>query len=797
MALNKQSYIDYLNAIATVEKPVKVLATYREDEVSIIKNDPNTCFDPFGLPDHLIQKIVRLTDLMQEATDSPVPTPEEILEDELAEETDDLAADLIACAIEKTLDAFPEQAEAKPTALQIVRRRLVTDNPWEIFEEERNRILSLPGAAEALELLFTDVLKMAHHEQTEIEINRMIQWIIVSARNDLEAYREIEKAYQVCVDEARHQVALEKHKAKEAAKKAQMTAAPLDAMMDNDLGFWADGIPADPDEFIAPKQQTALQQAEANLRLLQANRPKHETGTRPVDIYRMYAKALRVVRKAGFLKAGSVLREIQLEGSTPFADMDSPDHINPYTTEIDPEAKEYRLHIRAIDTVLMSEHPEFGIKKLPNGITVAVREDDTPDYERVSKDLKWDPATLETHVSAQEGYSIEPNDEIEEWVNEFWQETKDPVWMQIQYDFSSSDAYFAVSQEARAYTDRIRDFVNNTMRLVKAWLKVYLNPGDGQQRNEQIVDILMKMETWEDEKALKAYLRKLANRTDWDMERKLSSVAIQTVKRVFPKSQEAAEFIAFLNELVQRGENEVDVALIFLSVQNGLMFTEETAKEIKLSVTVGDASTLYDYIEENEEEILANLNDRAPKRWDEPFELVAQVAEQGFQQAIATGDPKSSEIRRTPEYIEGYIRAAMTAKSMSFRDEAGYHNLFEEAGWSNFRMKRSPKGAVLYSEARSRKSTQRQAMAAFWKQYGVEQRRKAESRIKSTWSEGANSGLILSNGRKVTFNIAVMKFNGGEFEHTAEEWLKIAGFLKMKKIGVYFCQLVEKSLANR
>jgi hypothetical protein len=786
MALNIQSYVDYLNSIQPVEKPVKVLASYREEEVSVINNDPNTCFDPFGLPDHLIQKIVRLTDLMQEATDSPYQTPADILDEwdeELASEGDDIAADALATAIEKTLEMLPQQAEGELTALQIVRRRLITDNPWEVFEEERERLSKLPGFAEALELLFTDAIQAAKaHEQVQPELNRMIQWLIVSARNGLEAYREIEQAYQNSVDEAKHEVSLEMLKIKQAPK-----AAPH--LEDVNFAFWD----ADGDfEETAARTVSSLQQAQSRLNHLKTNRPKHERGTRPVDQYRMYAKALRVVRKAGFLKAGNILRDLQLEASTPFADMENPDYIDPYTTEIDPEAEQYRIHISPIArTLLTSERPEVAIRKLDSGITVALREDDSPNYEQVAKDLKWEPEVLEAHVNAQEGFSTEPNDDIEEWVSEFWQETRDPVWMQIQQDFSSSDSYMEISQEARTYTDRLHELVDNTMRQVKSWLKVYLNPGDGNQRNEQIVDILIKLGSWEDEKDLRAYLRRLANK-DWTLERKLASVAIQTVKRIFPKSQEAADFLAFLNELVLRGEKEVDIALIFLSVQNGIMFAEEAAQEIKLSRTVGDALTLYDFIEENEEEILANLNDRAPKRWEEPFELVAEIAEQGFKQAVGTGDPNSQEVKKTPEFIEGYIRAAMTSKSMSFRDESGYHNTFDESGWSNFRMKRSPKGTELYSQARSRKSTQRQAMAAFWKQYGLEQRRKAEGRIKSTWTEGKESGLILSNGRKVSFNVAVMKFNGGEFEHTAEEWVKIAGFLRTKKIGGYFTSLVEK-----
>jgi hypothetical protein len=117
--------------------------------------------------------------------------------------------------------------------------------------------------------------------------------------------------------------------------------------------------------------------------------------------------------------------------------------------------------------------------------------------------LNWDEKTLQAFLNAQDGYAEEPGDQVIEWVNEFGQEAKGPMWMQIQHDFASSDRYIDLVQEARPYTDRCRELVENIMRLVKSWLKVYHNPGDGYKRNEQIVDIVMKLGTWEDEGSLR------------------------------------------------------------------------------------------------------------------------------------------------------------------------------------------------------------------------------------------------------------------------------------------------------
>jgi hypothetical protein len=461
-----------------------------------------------------------------------------------------------------------------------------------------------------------------------------------------------------------------------------------------------------------------------------------------------------------------------LESTLPVADLDTPDHIDSYTGEIDPQAAEFRLRI--IST--------------PSAVLIS------DEQKKLMETLKWYEKTLQAFLNAQDGYSEEPGDEVFEWVNEFGQETRGPMWMQIQHDFSSSDRYIELVHEARSYTDRCRELVENMMRLVILWLKVYLNPGDGQKRNEQIVDIVMNLGTWEDEGSLRNYLAKLANR-DWPLGRKLNVFATNTVKAYFPVSPEAIEFIEFLKELVQRGESEVDIALIFLSLQNGLMFPEDASMAVPVEITgASGAMTLYDFIEENEEEILANLNDRAPKRIEEPYDLVALVAEQGLKQAISTGEPKSTEVKKTPEYIEGYLRAAMTVKQATYRDENGYHNTLEEAGWSNFRIKRSPEGAELYSDVRMRGGMQAQAMAAFWKQLNLEKRRKEEARIKSVLSDG--KGLALANGRQVSWNIAIMKFNSGEFEHNKEEWMKITNFLRSKKVGSYFCQVVEKSLVT-
>lgn len=239
---------------------------------------------------------------------------------------------------------------------------------------------------------------------------------------------------------------------------------------------------------------------------------------RPADIYRRFAKPLRWLRDQGSVNAALILKEIMLEQTLPFEELDNPHWIDPYTKSVDPEAdRPGDIRVRFTEPVI-----------------------DTELAKQMKEDLGWDEETFRVFLSAQEGFNSEDGLEqlFQSVSEEDGREDRVPHWMEIQNDCHPTDEIHLIRSEAKQFISACRKLID---QLVK-------------EENE-LADLSDKF---------------------WRVK------AVNRVKSRFRASQEAADLISFLQDKADEGAAPADIAAIFLSMQHGYGFDEEDANMILL-----------------------------------------------------------------------------------------------------------------------------------------------------------------------------------------------------------------------
>jgi hypothetical protein len=132
--------------------------------------------------------------------------------------------------------------------------------------------------------------------------------------------------------------------------------------------------------------------------------------------------------------------------------------------------------------------------------------------------------------------------------------------------------------------------------------------------------------------------------------------------------------------------------------------------------------------------------------------------------------------------MEGYIRAMMNANRITAYTDGVRHNLAVEAGWEAWRQWKSVEGNKAYHLAKNRGAGQKESMAAFWQVSNAEQKRIANGTIVSV----KTTGLQLSNGRFVDWNIALLKLKHDELNLNTETRARLKDALAKKGVGGAF-----------
>ncbi len=449
---------------------------------------------------------------------------------------------------------------------------------------------------------------------------------------------------------------------------------------------------------------------------------------RPADIYRRWMKPLRFIQQYNF-GVGSIIRDIQLEQTMPYGELDSPEWIDPYTGEVDPDAMLERVNFQTSE----------GLEE----------EESLPFMEAFNED---DEFTLEQYEE---------------------RENEKPVWMQIQDDMKVSPVYYDLVNELRNDRDLLREFINKALSGRREVAVKRIADEAITKKLGSLTDINKVSRDLVENRQLTALGQKVfqaCTRTIWNERKTIFSDAREAVR----ESEEAKAFLAELQHLADRNESPVDIAVLFLSMQHGLCFTESDSKQIRLG-----NRTLFDFIEENEDELLENMtNPSGVSEISPSYEYIDNFCEETIRLYAETGDvdmakAKSSVSARMnhPFFIEGYIRAATVLRNVT-------REKLVSAGHENFRQKISPEGNAAYHDACREGKTHKDAMREFWKV--VNSPRKVLPRITTIRS----TGLVLDTGREISFGIAVLKVQHNELDLPERERVRLKDILKQKAWGV-------------
>lgn len=457
-------------------------------------------------------------------------------------------------------------------------------------------------------------------------------------------------------------------------------------------------------------------------------RVNYEEHERPADIYRRWMKPLRFIHQYCY-GAGSLIRDIQLEQTMPYGELDNPDWIDPYTGEIDPDAMLERVNIQ------------------------------TPEGHGEEESFLFMEAFNDDDENTLEQYEERENEK--------------PVWMQIQEELKVSPVFYELSKELRQERDNLRDRISVALseRRQEAVRKI---ADEANKKNLGALNLISEAsrDIVENRQLTPLGHKVFQNckRTIWNERKMIYSDAREAVR----ESEEARLFIAELQQLADRNENLVDIAVLFLTMQHGLCFTESDSKQIRLG-----NRTLYDFIEDNEDELLENLTNPSGVTETSPsYEYIDNFCEETIRLYAETGDAdmvkaKSSVSARMnhPFFIEGYIRAATVLRNVT-------REKLVSAGHENFRQKVSPEGNEAFHKARREGKNNKDAMREFWKV--VNSPRKVLPRVMTI----RKTGLVLDTGREISFGIAVLKVQHNELDLPERERGRLREILSQKAWGL-------------
>ncbi len=470
-------------------------------------------------------------------------------------------------------------------------------------------------------------------------------------------------------------------------------------------------------------------EARSELEALEAERREaRETGRRmsyaeverPADIYRRWMKPLRFIHQYNY-GVGSIIHDLQMEQTMPYGELDSPHWVDGYTGEVDPDAMLEKINFPASES----------------------------DEESIFYSEAFDE---------EDEFTIEQFEE---------REFEKPVWMQAQEDMQVSPSYFDLVNEIKLERKALRERINGSLAERRELAVKRIAMEAHRKGIAPVLVLLNAAREIVENKVLSILGQEVyakCNRAVWEERKQIFSDAREVVR----KSPEAKGYLHGLQQMADRNESPVDIAVLFLSMQHGLCFEEGDSRLVRLM----GKGTLYEFIEDNEDELLENMNNPAGITEVSPSrEYIDQYCEETLQLYAATGNADLSKSRfNHPYFIEGYIRAATVLRNVT-------KEKLVSAGHENFRQRISPAGNRAYHQARLEGKEMKEAMRAFWRV--VHQPERVRPRITAV----RGTGLVLDSGRAISFGIAVLKVQHNELELTQDDRVRLRDLLRLRNWG--------------
>ena len=251
---------------------------------------------------------------------------------------------------------------------------------------------------------------------------------------------------------------------------------------------------------------------------------------RPADIYRRWMKPLRFIHKYNY-GVGSIIRDLELEQTMPYGELDSPHWVDGYTGEVDPDAMLEKINFPT------SESDEESI------------------------------------------FYSEAFDEEDEFTLELYEEREfeKPMWMQAQEDMQVSPSYYDLVNELRLERNALRERINQALTERRELaVKRIATAAHRKELGSPLVLLNAAREIVENKvlSTLGQEVYAKCNRLIWE-ERK---VIFSDAREVVRKSSEAVGYLHGLQGMAERNENPVDLAVLFSPCSTGCASKSSTAE---------------------------------------------------------------------------------------------------------------------------------------------------------------------------------------------------------------------------
>lgn len=457
-----------------------------------------------------------------------------------------------------------------------------------------------------------------------------------------------------------------------------------------------------------------------------------EIDDRPADIYRDFGGALRWIwTNYTEENARRVLAELQLETTMPLNELDNPDWIDAYTGRGDAAYEQIRLK--------KSEVSSDG--NIPMYVADLMEDLGYGSVERFEtlNGCSMDEYNRQRLEAQRSGYNEAVGQELEQ---ENGADDYDSLEKDFQFNSDLKVEWDTVKALQLRFADEIkgvRGQIDAAGKAFEEWLKVQKNA----------------------EKRTKY---------DWD-------VAHQR----FLAAKETKAFLKAAQKFLSGGLPQ-ELMAIMLPLQNTFGFWEDDLYTLTIPRS-GVGYSLANWYEVFGDEFLEQYmgSEDSPNYDDVPMELLDQIAweltaqmqdaynkseERRVEYAAKKGLKYKTDTRWTAAFVNAEVQTAIMGE--------GGNNSAQAAGWDAWRAGIDPEANRVFKRLVAKGSTQKEAMAEFWKVVNANRNKIATVN---------RDGITLKSGRKIDWGIARLKITQGEIVLDLAETNRLIELLKKFSIG--------------
>lgn len=456
-----------------------------------------------------------------------------------------------------------------------------------------------------------------------------------------------------------------------------------------------------------------------------------KSGARPVEVYRLYHKDLRCISLRNgdcSYAALDLLRDLYLEQTQPDNELSTPYHLDSYTGE---------LIVDLDDVIPSGKHQVKGLKGLLQDIADMDTMAEQMDKVAPVKVSEWNHylTSRAPDVAKALGWDkktvaqfLKANSEFvgSEYVEEEPLDDRGYVPPTLEKDFDINRAAFA------EFSLELKGFHRQRSQLFNAMRKDGIDP------------------------------------RDWH----------STFRRRFTKTPEYGSMVDAIERTCLLYGPET-AAAIFYKVEGdyGVSLKDIAAFRIPPSYA-SPFSRLGDFIDEYGDDILDLVADASPTNFPAQESAIDKFSEDTLNILSSSLPEIDSNPLRTRSFVIAAIRSISSGADLQHA---------EDIALDEWRRTMSPAAADAYNIEFARTQDRKAAMRAFWRMAPPTLPR-PKAKIASI--RGDKQGLVLDGGRRIDWNIAILKLKSNELDLDAAQSARLKSYLAEHKIGKEFAVLL-------